>query len=218
MAMAFIAMAAVFGGVAAYFLFFKPPAAQQIVYIKEPGAPGSTATAAAAPTSEPQAAAEVSASPTAKVPAGPGGGRARNTPGTPTPTPAPPVPGAPIDTSGFNNGGVAGPSGGTAPPAGGGGQLSQGEIQGVVTSNQARIRRQCWEQALAAKSPNAPNTVKVTGTMTIGPSGNVESANASGGDSYPGLASCIAGKMKNWKFPPSGGSQTVAVPFVFAAQ
>jgi hypothetical protein len=218
MAYAFIAMAAVFGGVAAYILVFKPPTERIVerTVVKTVQAPGEPAPAGAAP-NETQAP-DATAAPSGKVAAGPGGGRVRSSaPATPTATPPAPG-GAPIDTSGFSNGGVGGPSAGNAPSPGGGGQLSQGEIQGVVSSNQARIRRQCWEQALAAKSPNAPNSVKVTGTMTIGPSGNVESANASGGDSYPGLASCIASKMKNWKFPPSNGSQTVAVPFVFAGQ
>jgi predicted Zn finger-like uncharacterized protein len=220
MAYAFIAMAAVFGGVAAYVLFLKPQAAPQIVVVEKtvPGAPVA-GTPAGAPTGEAPAAGDATAAPSAKIAGGPAGGRTKG-PAAAAQTAAPAAgPGAPaIDTSGFNNGGVGGPSAGNTPPPSAGGTLSQGEIQGVVTSNQARIKRQCWENALAARSSSAPSTVRVNGQITIGPSGNVENATASGGDSYPGLASCIQGKMKNWKFPPSGGSQTVNVPFVFAGQ
>ncbi|HVY46365.1 MAG TPA: AgmX/PglI C-terminal domain-containing protein, partial [Minicystis sp.] len=220
MAYAFIAMAAVFGGVAAYFLFFKPPPPPQVVVVeKTVPAPGSTATSH--PASEPQAAAEQpSATPTVAKPQGGGATGRAHASREPEKSPTPSSGGAPIDTSGFNNGGVAGPSAGGPSGNGSGasGTLSQGEIQGVVTSNQARIRRQCWEPALAARSTNAPNTARVNGQLTIGASGSVESASANGADAYPGLASCIAGKMRNWKFPPSGGSQTVNVPFVFAAQ
>jgi hypothetical protein len=125
---------------------------------------------------------------------------------------------APLDTSSFVPN-VPGPAA-TAAPQGnaGGGQLSQGEIQAVVAQNQAIIKRKCWVPALEAKPPNAPSSAKVVGSMTIGASGNVESASASGGDAFPGLASCIQSRMKNWKFPPSGSSTPVSVPFVFAGQ
>ncbi len=57
------------------------------------------------------------------------------------------------------------------------------------------------------------------GRIVIGPSGAVQSASASGGEKdFPGLSSCVAGQMQGWKFPPSGGSTPVDVPFVFAGQ
>ena len=126
---------------------------------------------------------------------------------------------APIDTSGFVSP-VPGPAAtGPSGPAPGGGQLSAGEIQGVVSQNQAMVRRKCWQPALEARSANAPMTARVNGSLTIGPSGSVESASASGAErDYPGLSSCIQARMKNWKFPPAGGSQQVNVPFVFAGQ
>ena len=80
------------------------------------------------------------------------------------------------------------------------------------------MRRRCWEPALAARSANGPTTARVSANITIGASSSVENVNASGADAFPGLSSCIASKLKNLKFPASGGSTNVAVPFVFAAQ
>jgi hypothetical protein len=53
--------------------------------------------------------------------------------------------------------------------------------------------------------------------MNVAPDGRVQSVNATGGDGYPGLSTCVQGQVKSWTFPPSDGS-TVTVPFVFAAQ
>jgi hypothetical protein len=105
------------------------------------------------------------------------------------------------------------------PPPSGGGQLSQGEIQGVVSQNQPLVKRKCWQPALEARPPNGPSNARVNGSLVIGPSGAVESASANGAEKdFPGLAPCIAARMKNWKFPASGGSTPVNVPFVFAGQ
>jgi hypothetical protein len=47
----------------------------------------------------------------------------------------------------------------------------------------------------------------------------VQSVSTSGDPrGYPGLASCIAGRVRGWQFPATGGSSTAIVPFVFAAQ
>ena len=130
------------------------------------------------------------------------------------------APAAPLSTSltglGGLVGGPSGPSGGAA-QGGGGGQLAAVDVERVVQSHRAFVKRQCWENALAAKSPSAPSSARVVVTINVARDGNVSSANTSGGDGYPGLASCVQGQVKNWKFPPSDGS-TVTVPFVFAAQ
>ena len=122
----------------------------------------------------------------------------------------------PLDTSGIVTN-VPGPVA-TPPPQTGGGQLSQGEISGVVAANQGRIRRRCWQPALDGQSANGPKSARVKVAITINASGNVDSASASGADSFPGLASCIGGMVRGWKFPPSGGSTPVKVPFVFSSQ
>jgi hypothetical protein len=131
---------------------------------------------------------------------------------------APSTSAAPLDTSSFVPN-VPGPA--TAPPSGpaAGGQLSQGEMNGVVAQNQPRVRRKCWQPALDGAPANGPKSARVMVNMTIAPSGNVESASASGAErEFPGLASCIAGMVKGWRFPASSSSTTVNVPFVFAGQ
>jgi predicted Zn finger-like uncharacterized protein len=223
MALAFIAMAAVFGGVAAYVLFIKPPPQAQIVVVEKavPGAPVASGAAPSPSSTDAEAAPAPSAgatsAPTGRVATG---GHMGGPKSAPPATPAAGGTPSPIDTSGFTNGGVAGPSAAAPTPGGaaGSGQLSQGEIQGVISSNQARVRRQCWEPALAARSANGPTTARVSASITIGASGGVENVSASGADAFPGLSGCIASKLKNLKFPASGGSTHVAVPFVFAAQ
>lgn len=219
MAYAFIAMAAVFGGVAAYVLLVKPPPPPQIVVVQQAAPPPTGANTGDTAAAAPDGTVEVDVGGPQVANRGPVGGPRGPDPkagGSPSGTPA-----APIDTSGFSPGGVAGPSAtGPDPKAGSaGGQLSQGEIQGVVSQNQALVRRKCWQPALDARAKDGPSTAKVSATITIGPSGNVDSVSASGGDKdFPGLSSCVASRIKGWKFPPSGGSTTVSVPFVFAAQ
>jgi len=211
-AYAFIAMAAAFGGVFAWFTLTKaPPPQPQIVVVQGPGAQTAAPTAAPDPTGTVDVGDPTTTS-TPKVGGAPRGDARGGGP--------PPPAGAPIDTSGFGapGGPVSGPGpGGTQ--GSGGGQLSQGEIQGVVTQNQANIRRKCWEPSLAGRSKDGPVNARVNATVKIAPSGNVDSVNASGSEGdFPGLSSCIASKIKGWKFPASGGTTTVNVPFVFAAQ
>jgi hypothetical protein len=56
-------------------------------------------------------------------------------------------------------------------------------------------------------------------TITVGPTGSVQNVATNGEPrGYPGLASCIAGRVRAWQFPATGGTTTVNVPFVFAAQ
>ena len=113
---------------------------------------------------------------------------------------------------------VGGPTpGGGSSKSSGGGQLAAVDVERVVQSHRAFVKRQCWESALASRPPGAPSSARVVVTMNIGSDGRVQSANAAGGDGYPGLASCVQGQVKNWTFPPSEGS-AVTVPFVFAAQ
>jgi hypothetical protein len=105
-----------------------------------------------------------------------------------------------------------------APSNAGGGQLSAGEINGVVSGGQALIRRKCWQPALDGRAGAGPSA-RVNVSIVIGPTGSVQSASASGAEKeYPGLSSCIASRIKGWQFPASGGTTPVNIPFFFAAQ
>lgn len=118
-----------------------------------------------------------------------------------------PVPGGP---------GAPGP-GGTTPS--GGGQLDAGQIQATVGRYTGSVKRSCWQPALDSRDANAPTSARVMVTIVVGPSGSVQNVSTAGEPrGYPGLASCIAGRVRAWQFPATGGTTTVNVPFVFAAQ
>ncbi|HVW29536.1 MAG TPA: GYF domain-containing protein [Polyangiaceae bacterium] len=100
-----------------------------------------------------------------------------------------------------------------------GGQLDGNAIQRVVANFSSSVRRGCWDNALAARAPDAPSTARVAVTISISPSGSVDNVTTSGDPKgYPNLAHCIESKVRGWRFPRSGGSTTAQVPFVFAAQ
>lgn len=214
-ALALIAAGAVFGGVAAFLLLRPAPQAPQIVYV--------TASASAAPTSPPSAGPTTEATapvgdpteaPKAGTSARPLGGAWPQTAKTGTPAAA-------IDMSGFQGPNVAGPTAGTTggPQTAGAGQLSAGEISAVVEANRPLVKRRCWQPALDATKGMGGSSARVSATIVIAPSGAVQSVSASGAEKdYPGLSSCIASRIKGWKFPASGGSTPVNIPFVFAAQ
>lgn len=218
-AYAMIAMAAVFGGVAAWVLL--KPAPQQVIVVQSaaaPTVPGLAAAPPPPPTSEPSAEASASepkgtgpkvasGGPGAKTTADPG---ASSKPGDPPP-----------NLGGSFDQGVGGPNSGPGKDgaSSGRGQLSEGEISGVVQRNMAGVRRRCWQPALDARSASAPKSARVSTSVTISPSGSVSSVSASGSEThFPGLASCIGGAIRGWQFPPSDGPTTVNIPFSFNAQ
>jgi hypothetical protein len=119
--------------------------------------------------------------------------------------------------------GATGPNGpGANPgsaPAGGGGQLDAAQTQSTVARYTGSVKRSCWQPALDARDPNAPTSARVMLTITVGGTGNVSNVTTSGDPhGYPGLANCIAARVRVWQFPATGGTTTVNVPFVFAAQ
>jgi TonB family protein len=121
---------------------------------------------------------------------------------------------------GLQGGGPTGGPGSTSTTGGGGGQpLESGEIQKTVSKYTSSVKRSCWQPALDARSKDAPTSARVNVAIVVSPSGSVQSVSTSGDPKgYPGLASCIAARVKSWQFPASSGQTTVNVPFVFAAQ
>ncbi|HTQ05074.1 MAG TPA: GYF domain-containing protein [Polyangiaceae bacterium] len=119
--------------------------------------------------------------------------------------------------------GANGPSVGNASPGttpvGGGGQLDGAQTQATVARYTGSVKRSCWQPALDARAPDAPTSARVTVTITVGGTGSVSNVTTSGDPrGYPGLATCIGGRVRAWQFPATGGTTTVNVPFVFAAQ
>jgi TonB family protein len=121
--------------------------------------------------------------------------------------------------SGLGPSGPAGTPGSEGAAKGGGGELDAAQLQSTVARYTSSVKRSCWQPALDARDPNAPTSARVVVSVTIAPSGSVSAVNT-GADpkGYPGLSRCIAQRVKAWQFPPSSGTTTVNVPFVFAAQ
>jgi predicted Zn finger-like uncharacterized protein len=113
---------------------------------------------------------------------------------------------------------VAGPNVASGAAAGPAPQLNEADISRVVQSRRAFVARRCWEPALAGRPANAPTNAKVTATLSIAADGRVSDAGVSGGEAFPGLASCVQGQVKTWTFPRNEGGTTTKIPFVFAGQ
>jgi hypothetical protein len=134
---------------------------------------------------------------------------------------SPGTPAAPLSTSLTGLGGLVG---GPSAPSGGsnsgssGGQLQTADLERVVQSHRAFVKRQCWDPALGGRAPGAPSSARVVVAINVGREGAVQSVNATGGDGYPGLSSCVQSQVKNWRFPQGDGTTSFTVPFVFAAQ
>ena len=217
-AWAFVAMAAAFGGVAAWAVFLRKP---NVVVV-----PGETTTVTvpAAGANVPVPASGTTSSPTAaEVPTVDTSGKPVTVPGVGGPRSSASASKtgeqvAPMDPS-LVGPGPSGPDPGGPDPSGGG-PLTAGQIQGTVSSNTARVRKKCWDPASSGRSADAPSSVKVTVKISIAPSGSVSGASASGGNEkyFPGLVSCVQGVVSAWKFPTAGEPSEAVVPFNFAAQ
>jgi len=122
--------------------------------------------------------------------------------------------------SGLSGSGPSSGPGSSGTSGGSSGQpLDSASIQKTVGKYTGSVKRSCWQPALDARQKDAPTSARVNVTIVVGPSGSVQSVKTSGDPKgYPGLSSCIASRVRGWQFPPSSGTTTVNVPFVFAAQ
>ena len=110
----------------------------------------------------------------------------------------------PVDSSGAATGV---PPVAVTPAQGGGatGQLTQGEIAGVVTANQPMMKRRCWQPALESRPMEGPANVRVMASLVIDPTGNVESVSVTGGErDFPGLSTASLVEFAAGGFPPQG--------------
>jgi hypothetical protein len=80
-----------------------------------------------------------------------------------------------------------------------------------VKDRQLGVRRTCWDRGNSEKS-----SVNVKVTVNVNGDGSVSNATATGDD--PAVAHCIENSVKGWRFPSTGGSSTVQIPFHFVRQ
>jgi|GEM_PF-565727 len=120
--------------------------------------------------------------------------------------------------SGLAPGATKGP-GGESTGSNAGGQLDATALQSTVARYTPSVKRSCWQPALDTRDKDAPGSARVSVAITVGPSGSVQNVTPSGDPrGYRGLSNCIASRVRGWQFPPSSGTTTVNVPFVFVAQ
>lgn len=93
------------------------------------------------------------------------------------------------------------------------GNLSKGEVLGVINRNMHKIQR-CYEKALISK-PNLSGKVEFEWTIKV--NGSVTGVRRLGNTlGEASVASCVARVLKGLKFPkPRGGPVTVKFPFMF---
>lgn len=97
-------------------------------------------------------------------------------------------------------------------------RLSGEDISPVIAASGARLRKECWQPALDARSPDAPTSATVLVQLEIDPSGQVVAAQADKAPpGYPLLATCILAVVRSLTFRPARGSTLVNVPYVFSA-
>ncbi|MBI4957393.1 MAG: hypothetical protein HY908_35620, partial [Myxococcales bacterium] len=219
---AFIAMSAGFGAVAGYVLLSSrggttpgPVATAPGTAPVESGAPRPERSTAPSAEAEPTASAVV-LDPVAVGPE-PSGKPFAVASGAPAQSASGGAVAPPIDTSGFSSGPGSSDPAGPGPGPGLSDGLTQAQITPVVSRNRPIIKSSCWEPVLEGYGGNA-SAANVTVSLVVGPSGAVESASASGGSEFPSLASCIASRVRAWRFPPSGAATPVQVPFHFVVQ
>jgi hypothetical protein len=105
----------------------------------------------------------------------------------------------------------------SSPAAGDG--LDQAAVQRTIRSNSPAVRDDCWQRAVSARAPDAPGSARVNVTITVAPSGAVQSVDSAGVPAaYPQLAGCIEAKVSAWRFPSARGETVVNVPFVFVTE
>ena len=97
---------------------------------------------------------------------------------------------------------------------GGTGKMSKGSVASVIKKRKSAIRK-CYETALRTNSKVAG---KVVIQFTVGTRGRVTAASVkSNSTGDKGVGSCIAKRLKKWKFPkPENGSVTFSYPFVLS--
>ncbi len=91
--------------------------------------------------------------------------------------------------------------------------LDQAAVERVILAHRAGIKRTCWERRPGDDGRSAAN---VTVMLAVGPTGTVDSASSNGDD--PVVSRCIEAQVRTWRFPASGTTTTINVPFKFVRE
>jgi hypothetical protein len=93
--------------------------------------------------------------------------------------------------------------------------LGPEDVQRVVASHTAAIRRTCWER----RGDGSRSSANITVGLTIEADGTVSTTSAAGDD--PVVARCIESQTRTWRFPAretGGVVTTVSIPFKFVRE
>jgi hypothetical protein len=94
--------------------------------------------------------------------------------------------------------------------------LNAKTVQRTVRRYSPAVRQSCWHRALGARAPGVPASAKVTASITVESTGRVQAVSVSGAPrGYPGLARCIEGIVRGWRFPRASARTITSVPFMF---
>ena len=110
--------------------------------------------------------------------------------------------------------GGGGPNVGPGNAGGGsaGGSLDQATVERIVAGHRTGVKRTCWERG----GVDQKSSVNVTVTTNIAANGSVASTSSSGDD--PVVGKCIENQVRAWRFPASGSTTTINIPFKFVRQ
>jgi hypothetical protein len=94
---------------------------------------------------------------------------------------------------------------------GSGQSLTEGQVQQVLALHHAALARVCWE-----RNPTNKPAVNVSVMLTVAPDGSAQNVSATGDE--PSVAKCIENDVRSWRFPATGSSQKINIPFKFVRQ
>jgi hypothetical protein len=98
-------------------------------------------------------------------------------------------------------------------------RLDDATLTATLARHQDELERACFQPAFDARSDGASSSARVSTVITVQPSGQVESVTTSGDPpGYLHLASCVAARVRGFRFPAARGVTSAKVPFIFAAE
>lgn len=98
-------------------------------------------------------------------------------------------------------------------------RLDDATLTATLASHQDELERACFQPAFDARSDSASSSARVSTVITIRPSGQVESVTTAGDPpGYLHLASCVAERVRSFRFPAARSQTSAKVPFIFATE